>query len=1103
MSVPQSTEFYDNEKFERKHAENTADGGFTAGYLLTNTFRLEKRIGKGGMGEAWKAHDEVADRDVVIKLIPKEIQHIKEAVDNVKTSFKKVHALQHQHICPVYGIFNDPVHGLYLVMKYIDGVPLDEYKKRVIEKNGSFKFSEALQILWGIAQGLDYAHEKKVIHRDIKPQNIMIDKKDGVQIIDFGLAEEIRTSLVRFSEVQMDVSGTRPYMSPEQWQGKYQDAGTDQYALAVMSYELFSGRFPFYNSDTVILRECVLHEEPDALPNIPEYVNAALLKALSKKREERFENCKAFVKAMATKPRLAEPLAVVADGNTVPEAASANVSVNLPSDGKVSQKWVPPVIQTSLATPSMVSQFSDFEKLAQEGAAVQQGSPHTNGAVKKKELPFRLILTVGATAILVLGLLGLLLMKPAAKPAKTPPVAVAKKQNEKPNEKPKIVQKEEIKPEVHEPVATPNVSTPKDYHPAPLSDEEYKQIREKYPEIVLNGGRGGLPEDSSKITIIVLKELTAEALRNEIAQLKLDQNTLIVVRTTKEHHTITLDGKQICEDDNAAFPLLKLVAWGSEKLTFDARHKSRIFSFGGDNRRGFAFVNIKFINGKPNGAEMLKGSNNEEKQHQRMSGGAVYIRQAAVKFIDCDFLNNQARSGGAAGAFQPAFLFQNCLFENNTLNSEGNGWGSALDVMCVGVVDKSGMKNGAALSLKDCCFKNNKVNKNGGAVILLAWETGITELENVSFIGNDTGALETDNQINDANNPVVSMQNVFAADNGKNSKSVMFKIQNGQKKNVDNNGKEKLRKVFLNHVTIAGNGCGGMEIGGYKDVIITNSLIAANNNFNLRFWGHQENPLKADINHSIIGVNAPGFKENGSPVDNVIVMQSDNQLLPKITLPELRFGAMKTSENGLTAYPLREDSPAVDKGIDDAASPKTDIFGGERVSGKAPDIGAVELQAKSTAERTRQPKAEPKKNLWFNVTCNGRNPQGKIDWTIITSNDSDEKVTNENQVIKIEVLKRGTNNYPFVASYPFAVKAGKEYHFAVKIRANRDAPETNFELRNNKPYFYFVKKQNVTKDWQTFNFVIKSDKDDDEVVLAIGNLFIGATYEIERLDWEQ
>jgi hypothetical protein len=173
MTVPKTTEFYDNDEFERKPAENTADGdfsaGFTGGYLLANTFRLEKRIGKGGMGEAWKAHDEVADRDVVIKLIPKEIQHIKEAVDNVKTSFKKVHALQHQHICPVYGIFNDPVHGLYLVMKYIDGVSLDVYKRRVM--------------------------------------------------------------------------------------------------------------------------------------NIPEYVNAALLKALSKKREERFENCKAFVRAMATKPK--------------------------------------------------------------------------------------------------------------------------------------------------------------------------------------------------------------------------------------------------------------------------------------------------------------------------------------------------------------------------------------------------------------------------------------------------------------------------------------------------------------------------------------------------------------------------------------------------------------------------------------------------------------------------------------------------------------------------------------------------------------------------------------------------------------------------------
>jgi len=282
---------------------HTARSGFSPGSILGGNFRLENQLGRGGMGEAWKAYDLTAERYVVLKFVPKEIQHVKEAMDDVRDSFKKVHALQHQHICPVYGLFTDPEHGLYLVMKFIDGMPLNEYKRRQIEKHGKMSFSDAVQILWGMAKGLDYAHEKKVVHRDIKPQNVMIGKTDGVQIIDFGLAEEIRTSMAKFSEVVMEVSGTRPYMAPEQWKGRMQDAQTDQYALAVTAYELFSGRPPFHGSDVGILRECVLNDALEPIAGIAEHVNAALFRALAKKREDRFPDCKSFIKALATKPK--------------------------------------------------------------------------------------------------------------------------------------------------------------------------------------------------------------------------------------------------------------------------------------------------------------------------------------------------------------------------------------------------------------------------------------------------------------------------------------------------------------------------------------------------------------------------------------------------------------------------------------------------------------------------------------------------------------------------------------------------------------------------------------------------------------------------------
>ncbi|MDR2705956.1 MAG: DUF1080 domain-containing protein [Planctomycetaceae bacterium] len=372
-----ATKYYDVSALQELSA-------FSSGYVLGENFRLEKILGRGGMGEAWKAYDQTADRFVVLKFIPKEIQHVQEAMDLLRSSFKKVHALQHQHICPVYGLFTDHQHGLYLAMKYIDGVSLDVYRRKYVKKHGKLLFSDIVQILWGVAKGLDYAHEKKVVHRDIKPQNIMIGQSDGVQIIDFGLAEDIRTSLAHFSrEPQMSVAGTRPYMAPEQWRGRLQDAQTDQYAFAVTAYEIFSGHVPFLGNDIAVLRESVLNEEPEPIAELPEYVNNALLKALSKKQEDRYENCKAFIKSMITKPQ---------------ESENAETTANeiLPDEANIEQnnRWLPSTIFVSSETSSVVQK---------------------TGIQIKKIKPFWLVLTVIYVMIIVLGV-GLFLMQKMRRP---------------------------------------------------------------------------------------------------------------------------------------------------------------------------------------------------------------------------------------------------------------------------------------------------------------------------------------------------------------------------------------------------------------------------------------------------------------------------------------------------------------------------------------------------------------------------------------------------------------------------------------------------------------------------------------------------------------
>jgi formylglycine-generating enzyme required for sulfatase activity/serine/threonine protein kinase len=266
-------------------------------------FELQTLLGRGGMGEVWKAWDQKAERPVVIKLVPPELQRADEEMGRVRDTFRRVHALQHQHICPLYLLDEDLRLGWYLVMKYIDGQTLSSYRATYAARHGSFLVEQVLKVLSPVAEALDYAHRHKVIHRDIKPQNIMVvGNADDVQVVDFGLAAEIRTTVSRYSQQQMDTSGTRPYMAPEQWRGRGQDARTDQYGLAVVAYELLSGELPFESPDFDILRACVLSDPPEALDDQSPAVNRALLLGLAKRREERFDTCGDFVTALAGCP---------------------------------------------------------------------------------------------------------------------------------------------------------------------------------------------------------------------------------------------------------------------------------------------------------------------------------------------------------------------------------------------------------------------------------------------------------------------------------------------------------------------------------------------------------------------------------------------------------------------------------------------------------------------------------------------------------------------------------------------------------------------------------------------------------------------------------
>ena len=272
-------------------------------------FRVLEKLGRGGLGEVWKARDLTGNRDVALKFVPRDIQFHEEEMERVRETFQTIHALHHQHICPTLALRRHPDFGSYLMMAFVDGVPLSFYLRQVKK----VPLIRALEILRPVAEALDYAHSRNVIHRDIKPGNVMLvfgknpdgsmnfDQLRDVQLIDFGLASEFRQSMTRVSQVRMSTSGTRPYMSPEQFQGKGQDARTDQYSLGTLAYELLCGKLPFQAEDDFVLFNCIMNVQPEPLKDQPDWVNTALLQAMAKDRTVRFSSCVKFLTALEGK----------------------------------------------------------------------------------------------------------------------------------------------------------------------------------------------------------------------------------------------------------------------------------------------------------------------------------------------------------------------------------------------------------------------------------------------------------------------------------------------------------------------------------------------------------------------------------------------------------------------------------------------------------------------------------------------------------------------------------------------------------------------------------------------------------------------------------
>ena len=270
---------------------------FILGHMAIPTkigrYEIKSELGRGGMATVYRAFDPSFDREVAIKVLPREMMHDPQFRVRFEREIKMVAGLEHPSIVPVYDV-GDEGGQPYFVMRYMMGGSL----AGLIEK-GKIPIEETARIVEKIAQGLTYAHKKGIVHRDLKPDNILFDGNGDPFISDFGIAKLTESAS---SLTGSGVIGTPAYMSPEQAQGNEIDGRSDIYGLGVILYQMLSGQQP-YNADTpmgVVVKHITepVPEILNMIPDLPHEVDDIIKSSMAKDRNKRYSTAVELAKAM-------------------------------------------------------------------------------------------------------------------------------------------------------------------------------------------------------------------------------------------------------------------------------------------------------------------------------------------------------------------------------------------------------------------------------------------------------------------------------------------------------------------------------------------------------------------------------------------------------------------------------------------------------------------------------------------------------------------------------------------------------------------------------------------------------------------------------------
>ncbi|MFE4665783.1 protein kinase [Streptomyces sp. NPDC056716] len=274
--------------------QDGAQGRYAGRALAGGRYQLRDLLGQGGMASVHLAYDAVLDRQVAVKTLHTDLGREQAFRERFRREAQAVAKLTHTNIVSVFDTGEDDVDGMttpYIVMEYVEGRPLGSVLDEDVRRFGAMPADRALRITADVLAALEISHEMGLVHRDIKPGNVMVTKRHVIKVMDFGIARAMQSGVTSMTQTGM-VVGTPQYLSPEQALGRAVDARSDLYSVGIMLFQLVTGRLPFEADSPLAIAYAHVQEEPVLASSVnralPPAVDALITRALKKNPNERF-----------------------------------------------------------------------------------------------------------------------------------------------------------------------------------------------------------------------------------------------------------------------------------------------------------------------------------------------------------------------------------------------------------------------------------------------------------------------------------------------------------------------------------------------------------------------------------------------------------------------------------------------------------------------------------------------------------------------------------------------------------------------------------------------------------------------------------------------